>query len=199
MKAADLPPREQSEVERCSYADFGTAFVRAAVTPERITSVVSDIAGSVINVGPIDAGPGGVAKATASGKIGAAAISVSGDEPLVYCVRLPVDLDIAVDVAGTKTKFSAKAEVPISFEVHTARPLAIVIEPQRVSSRDVVVRKVKSQGIQGKVLAMVGDAEGEMRRHIARYVNSRVDGDDAITRLTQVDLLPLMEATWPSH
>lgn len=176
--------------ESMSYAEFGAAFIHTAVTPERISDVIHGITAEPVRVGPINAGPGGVALASAVGAIGEPMIAVTGDEPLAYSVELPVDLDLDVTVAGTKHHYDIDAVVRIAFTVALGRPLSVCIVPESPTYRDVTV-DVRPKGMQAKVLGRVGDIERELRKHIARYVRERIEAE--VSDFSVVDLVPLME------
>lgn len=179
-----------------TFEQFGAAFVREAVTPARITGVIRSIAGGVVSVGPLQAGPGGLAAAVAEGRVGDPVVTQTGDEPLAYCVDLPVDLALDVNVAGSHHRYSAKATVKIGFTVRLEEPLSICIEPTPPTRRDVTV-DVHAKGLQAKVLGRVGDIDTELRREIAAYVKARIDAD--ASDFANVDLRPLMQQAWPAE
>jgi hypothetical protein len=174
-----------------SYAEFGAAFVREAVTPERIKAVIRGVTDEAVRVGPIPAGPGGVASANAVGRIGEPLIVVTGHDPLGYQVSLPVELDVDATVAGTKHHFDVEATVQVSFAVALAPPLSICIVPESPTYRDVDV-VVHPKGVQAKLVARAGNVERELRKHIARYVRERIATE--VAAFSEVDLLPLMSA-----
>jgi hypothetical protein len=178
-----------------SYEEFGAAFVHEAVTPARITGVIRNLAGSQVNVGPMDAGPGGVASATATGTMEEPVVEQTGDDPLAYRVTLPVKLDLDVVVAGAHHRYAADATVVIGIAVHLAAPLSICIEPTPPSRRDVTV-KVNAKGLQAKLLGRVGDIDNEIRREIAAYVRARIESDGS--QFSNVDLRPLIHEAWPA-
>jgi hypothetical protein len=178
-----------------SYEEFGSAFVNEAVTPARISGVIRALAGDVVKVGPIHAGPGGVATATAVGKVAEPVVERTGEDPLSYCVRLPVDLKLDVNVAGTHHHYVAEADVKVGITVRLEEPLSICIEPTPPTRRDVSVN-VHAKGIQAKVLGRIGDIDNELRREIAAYVKERIDSDGA--EFSNVDLRPLMLEAWPT-
>jgi len=178
-----------------TYEQFGAAFVHEAVTPERISSVIRGVAGGIVKVGPMAAGPGGVASASATGDVGDPVIEKTGDEPLTYAVTLPVDLQVDVIVAGTHHRYKARASVRIVIKVHLEAPLSICIEPIPPARHDVTV-SVRAQGLPAKVLGRVGDIDNELRREIASYVRHRIESDGS--EFSNVDLRPLMQAAWPT-
>jgi hypothetical protein len=180
---------ENPMMAQMSYAEFGQAFVHEAVTPERISAVIHGITGEAVRVGPIDAGPGGVATANAVGNIGEPSVLLTGHDPLGYLVSLPVELDVDATVAGTKHHFDVEATVRISFSVTLAPPLSICIVAESPTYRDVDV-VVHPKGMQAKLVARAGNVERELRKHIARYVRERITTE--VAAFATVDLLPLM-------
>jgi hypothetical protein len=186
--AADAVP-EAAGVQSMTYTEFGSRFIHEAVAPQRISDVIGGIAGEAVKVGPLDAGPGGVATAAAVGHLGEPAIAVIGEEPLTYAVDIPVDLDLDVTVAGTKHHYDIDATVRIVITVVLAPPLSICIVPDSPTYKDVTV-DVHPRGLQAKVIGRVGDIERELRKHIARYLRERINTE--VSDFSTVDLLPLM-------
>lgn len=180
-----------SEAPRMSYAEFGEAFVREAVNAQRISAVINGIAGEAVRVGPIDAGPGGVATAHAVGRIGEPTVLVTKADPLSYQVSLPAALDVDITAAGTKHHFDVDATVRIAFTVVLAPPLSLCIVPESPTYRDVDV-VIRPKGIQARVLARSGIVEREMRKHTARYMRERIATE--VAAFSAVDLVPLMAA-----
>jgi hypothetical protein len=178
-----------------TYEEFGAAFVHEAVTPERISGVIRGLAGDVVKVGPLAAGPGGIASAIASGTISEPLVDVVSDDPLTYRVTLPVDLSLDLNVAGTHHHYTAKAKVRIGIAVHLEAPLSICITPTPPGRGDVSV-KVDAKGIQAKVLGRIGDIDNELQKEIAAYVKSRISSD--ASEFSNVDLRPLMIEAWPT-
>jgi hypothetical protein len=178
-----------------TYEQFGSAFVHEAVTPARISGVIRDLAGDVVKVGPMQAGPGGLASAVASGTVNDPVVEQTNDDPLAYTVSLPVDLKLDVNVAGTHHHYSAAATVKIGIAVRLEEPLSICIEPTAPTRNDVTV-KVHAKGLQAKVLGRIGDIDNELRREIATYVKHRIESDGS--QFSNVDLRPLMLAAWPT-
>jgi hypothetical protein len=176
--------------EELTYAEFGEAFVHAAVTPERICAVIQGITGAAVRVGPMHAGPGGVATANAVGHIGEPSVSITGHDPLAYLVTLPAKLDVDVTAAGTKHHFDVEATVRVAFTVRLVPPLSLCIAPDSPTYENVDV-VVHPKGIQARVLARSGIVEREMRKHIARYVRERLETE--VAAFSTIDLMPLMQ------
>lgn len=175
------------------YSAFGEAFVYRAVTPERIVDAVARIAGDVVELGPIKAGPGGAATVNARGRIGQPAADEVGSSPLAYSVKLPVDVSLDVKV-GTVSRYDATGEITLRLTVRTVEPLTIVIDVEPVQPEHIDFR-ISARGVQAKLLQRAGDVAGELRRHTADYVNTRIS-DPLTSRFTVIELLPLIERVW---
>ena len=176
-----------------TYAEFGEAFVLAAVSPERVVGAIHRIAGDAVEFGPLRAGPGRAATVRAQGTIGEPRAEEVASDPLRYGVRLPVELRLDVRVWAT-TSFTATGEIELHLTVHTSDPPAIVIEVDRVEPTDVHF-VIRAQGLSGRVLERAGDVDGELRRHAAAFVNEQVQSPDA-RRYTRIELTPLIERVW---
>ena len=175
------------------YRRFGEAFVLSAVTPERIVDAVTRIAGEVVELGPLKAGPGGRATVRARGRLGQPSADESGSEPLTYDVRVPLDISLEVKV-GSVNRYDATGHVPLRLEVRTVQPLAIHIAVQQVQAADIEF-DINARGVQAKLLGRAGDVAGELRHHAADYVNERISDPDT-ARFTTIDLLPLIDRVW---
>ncbi|HET9078315.1 MAG TPA: hypothetical protein VFN68_15375 [Acidimicrobiales bacterium] len=175
------------------YRLFGEAFILSAVTPERIVDAVTRIAGDVVELGPIKAGPGGAATVNARGRIGEPSADEAGADPLAYDVRLPVDVSLEVKV-GSVNRYDATGTIPLRLEVRTVEPLAIVIDVQPVRAAEIEF-DIHARGMPARLLGRAGDVAGELRRHTADYVNGRISHPDT-SRYTTIELLPLIDRVW---
>lgn len=180
-------------MKHLDYEEFGSAFIYRAVTPDRIVEAVSRIAGDVVELGPIKAGPGGRATVNARGRLGEPEADEAGSDPLVYEVRIPVDVDLEVKV-GTVNRYNATGTIDLRLAVRTVAPLSIVIEVEPVRPKDVHF-DIEAKGMPAKLLGRAGDVDGELRRHTSDYVNERL-GAPETRRFTNIDLLPLMDQVW---
>ncbi len=178
-----------------SSAEFGDAFVLAAVSPERVGEAVRRLAGGDVELGPFRAGPVGAATVRARGRVGDPAVRRVAKEPLRFEVRLPVALRLKVRV-GTVSVFEGNGEVRLRLTVTTAEPLAIVIDVEQVTGQDVEF-EIRARGLQARILERAGDVAGEVRRGVAAYVNERIAAPDT-ARYTTIDLVPFMDQVWTS-
>lgn len=182
-------------MESLTYEAFGEAFLRAAVTPERIASAIKRIAGDTVTVGPLRAGPGGAASVVAKGELGEPVAEMVPGDGLALAVRLPVRLRITARV-GAVGRFEAEGEVRLHISVRTQLPVAIVIELGLVRPEHVEF-SIEAKGVPSKVMGLAADVDGELRRRTAEYINSRIANPET-AGLTHIDLLPLIERGWQS-
>ena len=181
--------------ERFTYEDFGPAFIRHAVSNERIVGAVGEVAAAPIRFGPQSMGPAGAAEVRAEGRVRDVRVADRREEPLLALrVDLAVDLDLRVTVAGAKHRFEADIGIPLGITVHAAPPLSLVIDIEPVRSRDVRL-DLRASGLRSKVIQKIGDVDNELRRQVARVVNERVESEDA-ARLRTIDVLSLIDDAW---
>jgi hypothetical protein len=181
-------------MKRISYEQFGANFIGMAVTPERVGATLRAVAGDAIEVGPMNVGPANAATVVAKGRIGVPRVQREKLEPLTFKAVLPADVELDVVVAGAHHKYTAQLRIPLRLAIHTAEPLDLVIDVERLSSRDVDVQ-MQSEGLRARVLGRLGNAEDELRRHVARFVRERVD-DPSGQEARHIALLPLIDKAW---
>ena len=181
-----------------SYQDFGPAFVDEAVTPARIETAVTTIAGSEIAVGPMGVGPGDAASVVAKGTIAAPTARQTAPQPdgaRRFIVSIPVELKLSVKVAGTVHRFEATIVARLHLMVRTAvDPLSIVIDtaPPEVFDMEVEVR---SSGITAKVLGRLGNIDAKIRKEVVRFISERLHAPDA-RAATMIEIGPHIDAVW---
>lgn len=179
-----------------SYETFGANFVRYAVTPERIATSMTRVAGDSVDVGPMAAGPGGIATVTATGRIGVIDVRpdpAPGDQ-LRFTATLPIDLDLEVKLGPVGNRYSGEVKVPLAMTVRAAAPLTLVIDITPVTPRDVVV-DLRSLSVGGDVIQRVGNMDAEVQAQVAKVVNERVNSDRAMeTRV--IDVAALVDESW---
>ncbi|HVW79521.1 MAG TPA: hypothetical protein VHB69_01095 [Mycobacteriales bacterium] len=174
-----------------SYAEFGKAFVHAAVSPQRICAVIAGLTEGGVRVGPMHAGPAGMATANAVGHIGDPIVDVTGEDPLTYRLTLPAMLDVDVTAAGAKHHFDVEATVRLALTVTLLAPLSLAVVAERPTYENVDV-VVHPKGIQARVLARSGMVERDLRKHIARYVRELLETE--VSAFETIDLMPLVQS-----
>lgn len=165
-------------MEHISYEQFGVNFVAAAVTVERVEASIGEMSGDPVNVGPMPAGPGGIATVRAVGEVGMPVVHQLEGSPMKFQARLPIDLQLDITVAAVPQRYSGDVEVPLLLSVHTVAPLTLKIEVKPVVARDIKVDLVSS-GLGGGVLQRVGNIDDEVRKQVAAVVNERIASEEA--------------------
>jgi hypothetical protein len=179
-----------------SYEEFGINFVSLAVTPERVEEAVAKTAGDGFRIGPIAAGPGGIAVVSADGTIAEVRVDRIDGPMLRYQATLGIDLNLEVRLAGVPHRYRGEIEVPLSLVVQTADPLSLVIEVRPVSAADVSV-DLRSAGISASVLQRVGNMQEEVRKQVVDTVNRRVSSEDA-RRSRHFDIASMLAKPLPT-
>jgi hypothetical protein len=163
-----------SDLDVISYADWGAAFFKHAVTSERILGAVSGLAGRPIDFGPIGVGPAKIAKVSARGQVGEATAHRVGTDPVRHRIVLPVDLNLEIVLPLETHRFEAELEVPINLTAKAVSPLGIFIDIEPPHSRSIEV-KLQAGGLRSSVLQRIADVEGEICKFVAKYVAREVD------------------------
>jgi hypothetical protein len=182
--------------QQISYEQWGVDFFRAAISEERVLEAVNTITGQPIELGPIGAGPGRIAKVQAHGEIGAATCTQARGEAIGYRVVLPVSLTFEVDLQVETSRFDAELLVPLTLTAVARSGVRIFIEAQPPSRDDVQV-EVRAQGLRATVLQRLADIEGEVRRIVADYVWRELDKPHVL-RARSIDVSHAIEQVWTS-
>ena len=176
-----------------SDAAFGRAFLHAAVTPERVVAAAKRVAGDTIELGPIRGGPAGAASVKAKGAVGDPVATHLSDDPLLYRLRIPLNIRFAVKV-GTLGRFEAEGAVEIRVGARAVAPLALVIDLQPVTAGDVTL-EVTAKDVSARFMKRAADIRREVVTHVVEYVNEMLTRPE-VTTFTRMDLLPLIEEGW---
>ena len=189
-----LEPLPISEAKEITYAEWGEEFFFAAVTDKRIQGVVEALAGQPIDVGPMGAGPGKIAKVRAVGQTREAQLRRHSGLPITYDLVVPVDLTFEVDLKLEKERFDAHLEVPIVLTARAIEGCRIYIDARPPHSGEVAVN-VKADGRRAEWLRRIAGVDDELRRFVAKYVTRELD-KPSIRRAREIDVVPLIDKAW---
>ncbi|WP_229052294.1 hypothetical protein [Aeromicrobium sp. Leaf350] len=178
----------------CSYAEFGEAFFRAAVTEDRILAAIGQVAGRPMELGPIGVGPGRVAQVTAHGDVGEPVVRSVANDEVVYAVMLPVHLDFELDLQVDKHHFHGDLVVPITVHARATDDLRIVIDVTPPSARDIRM-DLKADGLRASVVRKAAGVDAEVKKFVARYVAREISSPD-VAGVLEVDVRSGIDATW---
>lgn len=177
-----------------SYERFGVNFVHHAVTAERIAASITGVAGDTIDEGPIPVGPGGIATARSTGRIGTVRVVSHPDDLVCFDAILPIELDLEVKVGPVTNRYRGLVEVPLRLTTHVAEPLTLVIEAAPVVPGDVRV-DMRSTSLGADVLQQVGNVDAEVQAQVARLVNEKMNTAEAKAARI-IDVGALIDESW---
>lgn len=176
-------------------AAFGEAFLAHAVSAERIAGVLDRILDGPIAVGPLGAGPGRLARVSATGRYLEPTIARIGRPGSAqFRLTIPVRVTFELDLRVETHRFDADVRVPVLLTAATADPLLVVIRPSPPSPSQLEI-KVRGEGFRASVLGKVVDVEHELRGFVARYV-ARELAKPSVTHACTWDVAALMDRAW---
>ena len=164
--------------EYISYEQFGVNFVRHAVTADRIAASITETSGSTIEEGPTPVGPGGIATARSTGRIGTVRVAPRPGDLLGFDAVLPIELDLEIKVGPISNRYRGLVEVPLKMTVHVVQPLTLVIEIAPVVPAEVRV-DLRSTNLGADVLQQMGNVDAEVQAQVARTVNEKMNTPEA--------------------
>jgi hypothetical protein len=187
---------EDEPAPEISYEQFGAAYIRRVLHKERILTMVNELLGPQIQLGPIGAGPG--RKAATVSALGTFRECKGEEIPgdlLSYRVFLPISVVFDVDLRVDKHRFTADVVVPIILTVHTVAPLRVRIDIT-VPSDDEVALTLQSDTRRGAVLQKLAGLESELRRFLVKVVRTEL-AKPYVRRATDFDMAALIDEAWP--
>lgn len=185
-----------SAAEYISYEKWGADFFRTAVTAARVHNGVAALAGRPIDFGPIGAGPGKIARISATGAIGEPSITPVDSEELAYRVVIPVTLDFELGLPDGVHRFHATLEVPVVLTARALTALRIYIDVDPPAAADVVAT-LRADGIRASLMQRLVPIEAELRRFVAKYVAREVTKPE-IADARVIDVASALDRAWSS-
>lgn len=198
--AADPSATSQEGQQQVDYAQWGEEFFAAAISEERVVAAVNTVAGEPIDFGPIGAGPGKLARVSATGAIAeGTAVRLPAKQTggrIAFRVLLPVELAFEVDLQVEKQRFDARLLVPVTLTAVALSGVRIWIEldPPRASEVQV---DVTAAGLRASVLQRLVGLEGELKRFVAKYVARELEKPH-VQQARLIDVSKVIESAWGS-
>src|SRR6476469_8431887 len=122
--------------DEMTYEQFGRQFFEIAVTEDRVGGAIAAIAGDEFEMGPMAQGPGKVAKVTAKVRIQEPRVTRSVGELLAFAIRIPLEIDMVIDLRIDKPKFVVYGEIALSATARAAKPLLLILDVQKPRPSD---------------------------------------------------------------
>jgi hypothetical protein len=161
-----------------AYSDLTGEDVAAVATAARISTTVRNVAGDPISIGPLQVGPGRVARATATGRVrDCTALRDDTDGLVSYLTVLDLRLDLDVLAAGRHHRFDVELAVRLRITAVSACKQQIRTSVTPPAPDDVTV-VLRPRGLQARLLATVGGVEQTVRQEAAAYIAARLDQED---------------------
>ena len=182
------------DYEYLSYEEFGRRFYEIAVTEERVGGAIAAIAGDEFEMGPMGQGPGGIAKVTAKVRIQEPRVTRSNGELITFAIRIPLEIDMVIDLRIDKPKFMVFGEISLSATARAAEPLLLILDVQKPRPSDIAIH-VTSKSLRGELLRIVAGVDAEIRRFISAHVAGEIDSPESV-KAKVIDVADRLDAAW---
>lgn len=177
-----------------TYEEFGRRFFELAVTEDRVGGAIAAIAGEAFELGPIAQGPGKIAKVTAKVRILEPRISREVGELITFAIRIPLEIDLMVDLRIDKPKFMVFGEISLRATARAAEPLLLILDVEKPRASDIAIH-VTSKSLRGELVRIVGGVDAEIRRFIAAHVAGEIDSPQS-REAKIIDVAEQVAASW---
>ena len=180
--------------EYVTYEEFGRRFYEIAVTEKRVGDAIGAIAGDEFEMGPMGQGPGKIAKVTAKVRIQEPKVTRSDGELITFGIRIPLEIDMVIDLRIDKPKFVVFGEIALSATARAAEPLLLILDVQKPRPSDIEIH-VTSKSLRAELLRVVAGVDAEIRRFIAAHVAGEIDSPESV-KAKVIDVAEQLDATW---
>lgn len=177
-----------------TYEQFGRRFFEVAVTEERIAAAIGQIAGEAFEIGPIAQGPGRIAKVTAAVRVQQPRVSRQVGELITFGIRIPLEIDMVVDLRIDKPKFMVFGEISLRATAKAAEPLLLILDVEKPRAADIAIH-VTSKSLRAEVVRIVGGIDAEIRRFIALHVAGEIDSPGS-QKAKIIDVAETIDESW---
>lgn len=160
--------------EYMTYEEFGRKFFEVAVSEERVCNAIAAIAGDAFEMGPMGQGPGKIAKVSAKVRIMDPSVSRTVGEMITFAIRIPLEIDMVVDLRIDKPKFMVFGEISLRATARAAEPLLLILDVEKPRSSDISIH-VTSKSLRAEVVRVLGNIDAEIRRFISAHVSGEID------------------------
>jgi hypothetical protein len=180
--------------EYVTYEEFGRRFYEIAVTEKRVGDAIGAIAGDEFEMGPMGQGPGKIAKVTAKVRIQEPKVTRSDGELITFAIRIPLEIDMVIDLRIDKPKFVVFGEIALSATARAAEPLLLILDVQKPRPSDIEIH-VTSKSLRAELLRVVAGVDAEIRRFIAAHVAGEIDSPESV-KAKVIDVAERLDAAW---
>jgi len=115
-------------------------------------------------------------------------------ETITFAVRIPLEIDMVVDLRIDKPKFMVFGEIALRATARAAEPLLLVLDFEKPRASDISIH-VTSKSLRGELLRIVAGVDAEIRRFIAAHVAGEIDSP-ASKKAKIIDVADRIDAAW---
>jgi hypothetical protein len=177
-----------------TYEEFGRKFFEIAVSEDRVGGAIADIAGDAFEMGPMGQGPGKIAKVSAKVRIMDPRVTRQVGELITFAIRIPLEIDMVVDLRIDKPKFMVFGEIALSATARAAEPLLLILDFEKPRSSDISIH-VTSKSLRAEVVRVLGNIDAEIRRFIAAHVSGEIDSP-ASQKAKVINVADSIDTAW---
>ncbi|KAA0024283.1 hypothetical protein [Antrihabitans cavernicola] len=177
-----------------SHELFARRVLAAAMPSDRVSEVIGRVIGTSIVIGPLRAGPGGVAAVTAVGVPGPVAAEESSDPDWALRIQVPIRLSVHVVLAGRTARYLIDVVVRTRLRQQLEEPCTVVIDVEPVHKRDVYSRTAP-KGAPARLVGWIGNINSEVAERVVQYINELIDSPRVAT-LRRIDVAALLGRAW---
>jgi hypothetical protein len=139
-----------------------------------VCNAIAAIAGDAFEMGPMGQGPGKIAKVSAKVRIMDPTVSRTVGEMITFAIRIPLEIDMVVDLRIDKPKFMVFGEIALRATARAAEPLLLILDVEKPRSSDISIH-VTSKSLRAEVVRVLGNIDAEIRRFISAHVSGEID------------------------
>jgi hypothetical protein len=177
-----------------TYEEFGRKFFEIAVSEDRVGGAIADIAGDAFEMGPMGQGPGKIAKVSAKVRIMDPRVTRQVGELITFAIRIPLEIDMVVDLRIDKPKFMVFGEIALSATARAAEPLLLILDFEKPRSSDISIHAT-SKSLRAEVVRVLGNIDAEIRRFIAAHVSGEIDSP-ASQKAKVINVADSIDTAW---
>lgn len=177
-----------------TYEQFGRQFFEIAVTEDRVGGAIAAIAGDEFAMGPMAQGPGNLAKVTAKVRVLAPRLNRHVGELITFDIRIPLEIDLVVDLRIDKPKFMVFGEIALRATARAAEPLLLILDVEKPRASDISIH-VTSKSLRAELVRILGNIDAEIKRFVAAHVAGEIDSP-ASQKAKIIDVADSIDGAW---
>jgi hypothetical protein len=177
-----------------TYEQFGRQFFEIAVTEDRVGGAIAAIAGDEFAMGPMAQGPGNLAKVTAKVRVLSPRLSRDVGELITFDIRIPLEIDLVVDLRIDKPKFMVFGEIKLRATARAAEPLLLILDVEKPRASDISIH-VTSKSLRAELVRILGNIDAEIKRFVAAHVAGEIDSP-ASQQAKIIDVADSIDGAW---